>query len=299
MWSKIMSVTVKDLTSGEVAGTGFFDELMRTSKAHLVQEYDAGRLVGTDYSNAYVGAYQFNLQTASQFILQYQMTNQQILVLQEQVKQAQKQNELLDLQKLQAQIGIDTAQYNLDLMLPAQLLQTEAQTVLLGKQALESDKQVILLAQQNLQAIAQTAMIGTQEDLLDKQILTETANTETPTAGLTLVEYEKKEQETAILTAKVETEKAQTQDLIGLANDVDVGGLVGMEIKLKESQGDSFLRDAEQKAAKFFADSFSVGYATTPENLSYIADTWHLGARESQIAITALMKGVDDSYIAP
>lgn len=281
-----MTITTKDLTGGEITGAGFYDELMRTSKAHLVEEYEAGRLVGADYGSTYLGMLQANLQVASQFILQKEINNQQVLLLQEQVQQAAKENALLNLQLTKAGIENNIAQYNLDYMLPEQLATQTEQTKLVTAQIAESNAKTTLLGTQNsvtaAESTAKLANLAKQDDLLDKQILTETANTSMPTAGLTLNAYNKGLAEISILNQKKLTEEAQISGT--------PAGLLGKEMALKDAQANSFKRDAEQKAAKFYADTFAIMYSTDSTGVQ--SSDWHLGYAQAQQVMDKLIAGI-------
>jgi len=279
------TLTRRDLTTGEVAGSGFFDELQRTSKAHLQEEFDAGRIVGTDYSSAYLGMTQSNLQSAIQYLLQYEVTNQQILVLQEQIEQAKKQNALLELQKEQLTIANATATFNLESMLPAQLEAQLEQNKTLVQNTLNTITQGELLAKQVLQAQSQIDLTAKQEDLVDEQIKTEKANTTLPTAGLTKAQYDKSLSEVALMQQKLLTEKAQTE-----GTTTSLGGLVGAELDLKKNQGNSFLRDAEQKAAKAFSDTFAILYSTDKDAFEDYA-LWGLDKDNSRLVMDKLVAG--------
>ena len=51
-------------------GTGYFDTIMRTVLLHVKEEWDSGRIKGTDYANVYLGVMQSAMQQAVQFALQ-------------------------------------------------------------------------------------------------------------------------------------------------------------------------------------------------------------------------------------
>ena len=88
-------LTVRSLTGGEKEGSGVFDELMRTIKSHVHQELAEGRITEKAYSEVYLGALQFALNSATNYALAYEKANKELAVLDEQIKQNQKQNELL------------------------------------------------------------------------------------------------------------------------------------------------------------------------------------------------------------
>lgn len=281
-----MTVAIKDLTGGEVKGAGLFDELMRTSKDHLTEEYDAGRITGVDYSNVYLGVLQSNLQTASSFLLQYELTNQQLLLAQEQITQLQKQNELLELQKAQITIANSAAQYNLDNMMPEQLAQIQEQVKLTTQQTGTAAQQELLLAAQTTQAGNQATLLTKQEELVDEQVLDAKDKAKAiPLYPLTVASIAKVEAEESLLSARKDTEDAQT---IGTKDTT--GGLLGSQMNLLYTQKEGFLRDAEQKAAKIQSDAFAIAHSITPE--SHVPSTYGFGASNSTLVIDKLNAGI-------
>ena len=283
-----MSVlTNKDLTGGEVEGSGLFDELMRTVKAHLEVEFDKGAITGDSYAQVYLGSLQAVLQTASQYVLTMELTNQQILKLQEEVQQAQKQNELLELQKEQLRIANETAQYTLDNLLPQQMIKGTAEITLLNTQNINMEANTALVEKQMQKVDAETSMTGKQEDLVDEQILAAKDMTRNPTGGINKVNYDKIVAENALLAQRKLTEVAQT-----VGDATTVRGLVGSQISLVEAQKDGFHRDAEQKAAKIFSDAYSVAYTTTPEESGYTPQAYGLDGASAQAVFAKLKLGI-------
>lgn len=250
-------LTVRSLTGGEKEGSGVFDELMRTIKSHVHEELSAGRITEKAYSEVYLGALQFALNSATSYALAYEKANKELEVLDEQIKQNQKQNELLELQKEQLSIANATAKYNLDVMLPAQLLQLKKQTELVVEQVNQATAQTA-------QITAQIALTKKQQDLVDEQIRDAKDKHTNPTGGLNKAQYDKLMAEKVIADQKLITEKAQTSSSI---NGTAVGGLIGQEMTLKKNQGDSFLRNAEIQVAKLYSDAFSVMYSTDAEGM--------------------------------
>lgn len=58
-----------EVTTGDTSGTGVFDQLMRSIKAHITQEYEAGRITGKDYATVYLGGMQSAIKEAVTFVL--------------------------------------------------------------------------------------------------------------------------------------------------------------------------------------------------------------------------------------
>lgn len=66
---------LESLTEETLEGKGAFDVLMRSTKLHLKEEFDAGRITGKEYSTVYLGALSTVLQTATQFLLNEQQVH--------------------------------------------------------------------------------------------------------------------------------------------------------------------------------------------------------------------------------
>jgi len=71
-------VTLDRLTSAATDGVGVFDILMRSVKAQIDSEYQAGRIKGNEYSTVYLGALQAVLNTSFQFVFTQEKTNLEI-----------------------------------------------------------------------------------------------------------------------------------------------------------------------------------------------------------------------------
>ena len=112
-------ITVDKVTDNDTEGTGTFDVLMRSVQAHLVAEYDNGRIVGSEYAQAYVSMVNSTMAQAIQFEMTKIQSGFTTDMAEEQVNTAVKQTALITEQ-------IDLAH--------AQHLNTEANTkVLLEK----------------------------------------------------------------------------------------------------------------------------------------------------------------------
>ena len=273
-------LTVRSLTGGEKEGSGVFDELMRTIKSHVHQELAEGRITEKAYSEVYLGALQFALNSATNYALAYEKANKELAVLDEQIKQNQKQNELLELQKEQLRLANSTAQYNLSYTLPEQLIQIKKQNEkLIGE--------ITHVTSQTSYVSAQTALIAKQEDLVDEQIRDAKDKYTNPTGGINKAQYDKLIAEKGIADQKLITEKAQTMDTV---DGIAITGLVGKERNLKQNQADSFLRNAEIQVAKLYSDTFAVMYSTEAEGMSN--QKWGFGADESFEVMKKAAKGI-------
>ena len=69
MYSSILRLNISDLTQGKVGGEGAFDALMTSIRAHLLQEYEKGRITGGEYTKAYAELVAAGMAQATQFLL--------------------------------------------------------------------------------------------------------------------------------------------------------------------------------------------------------------------------------------
>ena len=245
---------IRDLTCGEFQGSGLYEELMRTAHSHLKEEYSKGRIVGSDYTNAYIGSLQAALQGAIQYLTQYLTVNKNLELLDWQVKQAEKQNELLELQKEQLCLANQTAAYNLKYILPEQYAQALHATE-------QASIQTSILREQLAQAATQTSILGHQEDQAEAQakISVDLAK-DMPMLPANVYTLDKTKAESQLMNQKYITEVAQTE-----GSSSTIGGLVGQELLLKAAQTASFTTNSQVQAAKLFSDTFSLLFSTAPE----------------------------------
>jgi len=143
---------------------------------------------------------------------------------------------------------------------------TKAQNEILEQQKLQ-------LVAETASAVAQTALLTEQKSLVSKDILqrtqetlTEIENTNVATAAKCKLQAEfhlleeqklKTVKEKGLLEQKIATETAQTSGSALASTSV-----IGAQVALYAAQKDGFLRDAEQKAAKLFFDTWNVRRTT-------------------------------------
>jgi len=85
-----------DVTTGVVDGTGVFDQLMRSVKAHINEEYDNGRIKGQDYATVYLGALQSAMNQAITFVLEKDNKSKQSELIDTQIALYNRQREGFD-----------------------------------------------------------------------------------------------------------------------------------------------------------------------------------------------------------
>lgn len=206
------TLTIAELTQATLAGSGAFDVLMRANKVHLEEEFKAGRIRGPEYATVYLGSLEAVMRTALEFLAQ------------------SRQSTLIDQQVTNLQ---------------AQALNIPKEGLVLTAQKCKLDAEFDLLVVEKTKALS-------ENDLLGKKILTETAQT--------------------------------------TALGVDENSVIGKQKALYAAQTSGFARDAEQKAAKLMTDTWNVrrttDEATVADNTNLLNDV-AIGR-----AITKLLAGV-------
>lgn len=108
----ITPVTVTDLTDGQVTGPGVFDALMRGFKAHLQQEWDAGRITGDDYTKAYIALTESAMSQGVAFLLQKDQAFWQAQMIQVQAFTARVDLETAKVRMAETQYAASTQKSN-------------------------------------------------------------------------------------------------------------------------------------------------------------------------------------------
>lgn len=129
--------------------------------------------------------------------------------------------------------------------------------------------QIVLLDKQALQAVQTTSNLSLTALNIPKEgeVLTAQKCKLQAEYDLLLTDNLKAAQETALLTQKVVTEKAQTTSM-----GVDDNSIIGKQKTLYGAQADGFKRDAEQKAAKILVDTWNVQRTTNDATAAIISD---------------------------
>lgn len=229
LYSKLTAITIPDLTTKEVNGSGVFDALMKTFSVHLKEEYEKGRIAGADYTKAYTALTESAMSQAVAFLLgkdqafwQAQQAQLGALTARIQMETAKVQLAATQLEALNQkasyaltkmkvateEIGYCSAKYNLEVMLPEQLLTVQKAN------ATATYNLATMLPQQLLNLQGQQLLIKEQ----------------------------------------MEAQRGQTLDL--RSDGATVTGVMGQQKVLYAQQVTSYQRDAEVKAAKLFTDAW-------------------------------------------
>lgn len=170
-------VPLSDLTQTTLDGSGVFDTLMRSMKAHLEAEYQKGRIKGTEYSTVYLGSLTAVLDASLNFLLQREkvaleaeLMAQQVLVAQAEVAKAnaQVQVALAEVEKARVELeilGLTKEKIPAEIaVLQAQKCKLDAEFDLIKEQTIKSAQETLLLAQKVTTEKAQVSSIGVDAD---------------------------------------------------------------------------------------------------------------------------------------
>lgn len=168
-YDDIPAHALTDLTTGVVDGTGAFDKIMSSVKAHLAAEYEKGSISGDQYTKAYIELTTASLSSALQYILQGSTSYWQALAAQSAARAA-------EIQAVQAAIELETAKHQMAAA-AAQTEMLEAQHVLVQMQIANEDAKHEL-------AMAQIDLVKEQHESQRAQTLDTRTDGTTPVGGL-------------------------------------------------------------------------------------------------------------------
>lgn len=198
----VAPITLAQLTERKVGGNGAFDALMEGMGAHLKAEYEKGRITGAEYTKAYIALTEGAMSNAVSFLINrdqafWQAQNAQVqaitaLVQLETAKvqlaavqlEAMNQRANYALTKIRLageSVAYCTAQFNLNDMLPAQLLLNEAQRKMVSEQ-MEAQRAQTLNTRTDGATI--TGVLGKQKELYSQQITSYQRDSENKAARL-------------------------------------------------------------------------------------------------------------------
>jgi hypothetical protein len=230
-------ITIADFTAEALDGSGVFDTMMRALKGHLVQEYQASRIKGSEYATVYLGALQGTMDRALDFLMGRDKLNLEL--------------EILAIEKEKALIEKDKAEAEKELI--------DAQVTKLGVEIELAGLEKAKVAADTLRIQAQTDLINAQKVNQEKEgaVLDATACKLRAEFDLIMQQVEKVAAETGLINQKKVTEQAQTQ-----GSGVDPDSVLGRQITLYGAQAEGFVRDAEQKVAKLMVDTWNTRRVT-------------------------------------
>lgn len=253
---------IDDLTTTKLDGTGVLDVLLTTMRTQLDYQFKESRIRGPEYAAAYIQSYTATLQSAIQFLLA-------------------KERQGLELMQLQAQLDLTQAQVD-QVRAEMQKIPHEIEAIDAGTSY--TKKQEENLAAQMAKIPVELEILQKQSEQADKQLELAQAQIDLQQAQLEIAREQlvQTQEQTKLVQQKVVTEKAQTD-----ATVIGEGSYLGSNIKLITAQTDGYKRDAEQKAAQIWANTWNTRRTTdedTQANTDNKLDDASLGAIMTKLA---------------
>lgn len=274
LYDPIDELTITELTTKVVDGDGVFDVIMTTLRAHIIEEYDEGRITGKEYSEAYIAMMTAAMGGAIQFALAKNTASHQNAILQMQARTAEIQaiTAAADLANVRqkivmADIEILTgkASYALSKMrlateditysqIEQQVALTEAEAGIANyrltniipeeKRKITYEIDAVLASQVAKTNFEVSNLMPKQESVLDKEI----AIKEYQRTYIMVEQHE-------LLSEQVEVQRAQTMDT-RTDGTTAIDGAIGKQKELYSEQILSYGKDARFKAGKLWVDGW-------------------------------------------
>ena len=246
LYKEVTRIANSELTTTTLDGTGTFDVLMRGFKAHLKEEYNQSRITGAEYTKAYTALVESAMAQGVQFLLGKDASFWQAMSAQIQAITAKLQLETARVRHTTAQL--EALNQEATFALTKMRLANENMQYCIGK----FNHEQMLPAQKTGQDIANRTAVYNLDMIMPLQkVGLEHSNS---TALFTLQTMMPQQHE--LLVEQTEVQRAQTLDT--RSDGITVVGTVGKQKDLYSQQIVSYQRDSELKAAKLFADAWTV-----------------------------------------
>lgn len=154
-----MAITVADLTTEMVTGTGIFDKMMKAAKAHLNEEFEKGRIRGPEYATVYLGLLDKVMSGALQFLLSKDKVDQEILLIQKQIEKIEVEIEVDEAEKDKIAAEIEKLEKEALLVIAQECL-ARAQFDVAMATIPKVENEALLLAQKKVTEQAQVSSVG-------------------------------------------------------------------------------------------------------------------------------------------
>ena len=246
LYKQVTRIANSELTTTTLDGTGTFDVLMRGFKAHLKEEYNQSRITGAEYTKAYTALVESAMAQGVQFLLGKDASFWQAMSAQIQAITAKLQLETARVRHTTAQL--EALNQEATFALTKMRLANENMQYCIGK----FNHEQMLPAQKTGQDIAnRTAVYNVDMIMPLQKVGLEHSNSIALFNLQTMLP-----QQHELLVEQTEVQRAQTLDT--RSDGITVVGAVGKQKDLYSQQIVSYQRDSELKAAKLFADAWTV-----------------------------------------
>lgn len=226
-------LTLDELTTGAIDGTGVFDVVMRAVSAHLQEQAQKNRITGADYARTYLGALESTLAQSVNFLLGRDRATWEAISL--------RQNALAAAVSVaRAKADLVTAKYTaIAQKLTAARVQVEAYT---ARAEYATSKLGLSVSYQGiLQSEAQTGLINENYDTARADTKDTLRDNVTPIGGMKSIQKQTAQKQMELVTAQslltneqYEAARAQTKNT--LSDGTAIAGLVAVEKQTAEAQ---------------------------------------------------------------
>ena len=237
-----ISATVDEVTTKDPDGAGAFDVFMSAISKHLEKEFSQGRIVGADYSNAYLAAMQMALQQAVDFVLKKDQVFITTATSQLTAINAAIETIKAKLSLVLAQIQAYTAQTeyaNKKLALATlheQYINLTAQYDNLLKERERIEAQTAQVLEQTKYTQAQTTQLAAQTAQIPEQTKHIQAQTAQLTAQTSQIPEQTKHIQAQTEQVKEQMEATRGQTLGTRTDGTIIAGSIGASVKQSEKQ---------------------------------------------------------------
>ena len=246
LYKEVTRISNSELTTTTLDGTGTFDVLMRGFKAHLKEEYNQSRITGAEYTKAYTALVESAMAQGVQFLLGKDASFWQAMSAQIQAITAKLQLETARVRHTTAQL--EALNQEATFALTKMRLANENMQYCIGK----FNHEQMLPAQKTGQDIANRTAVYNLDMIMPLQKVGLEHNNSIALFNLQTMLPQQHE----LLVEQTEVQRAQTLDT--RSDGITVVGAVGKQKDLYSQQIKSYQRDSELKAAKLFADAWTV-----------------------------------------
>lgn len=231
---------IDELTDGNIDGKGVFDVMLRSVRSHIREEFDAGRIRGTDYANVFSLAVTQVMDQATNYAIAKAKLGLELQLLEAEIGKVAadtvlttKQCLLVESQSVNqtaqtANIDAQTrqAEYVTSFEIPSRVSANEAQTAMTLAQELQTAQQTLNVTAQRDQILAQSLDIKSSTKLKDIEYDVQLFNKDF-----------KLPKELEIITAEIDLKESQVslsnKELIVKQSQID---LADKEIQVKQNQ---------------------------------------------------------------
>ena len=271
-------INVSEVTSGNIEGSGAFDEIMKAAQIRLNHEYEKDRIKGTEYSKVYLGSMEQAMQQSIAFVLGRQQASAQadLTILQGSLieiekENAKKQGELIDQQILKMQAEVHVLEKELIIM-DSKILVAEQEVKKSMQEAINLEAQLPQIQAQTSNINADTKLKAQQEINMQKQndktdqeilVLQQEVLSAIEQVKLVIAQVAKMEQDVELATYQTFSEAAKTLDELPNASGGAAYPLAGLLLKQKNKMQEEIellqaKKHTEQASTKDQVDGVTV-----------------------------------------